>query len=103
MSDEAPKPKKKLVLETSANVKINTGNFETIDISKSIRVEIEYDNADEILKKSKAVDALVAKAVKAEGELLLKETGRVRVVKANAAEKEADIWNGPPATPAMTE
>jgi hypothetical protein len=86
---------KKLVLESTANVKINTGSYETIDVSKSIRVEVEYETMEELEKKSKSVDSVLAKLVKAEAETILKETGRTRVHQ----NKEVELWQGPPSVP----
>lgn len=102
MSD-VPAPKRKITIETTAHIKVNTGNFETIDVSKTLRAEVEYANAEELLKKSQSMDAICTKMAKIEAELVLKETGRQRVIKPNAQEKEADIWNGPPAVPALAE
>jgi hypothetical protein len=88
-------------MDTTFTVKINTGNFETIDASKTIRKKITYETEEELAKKSAAIDAVLIKFVKAEAETALRETGRRRVIKPNPQEKEGSIWNGPPATSTM--
>ena len=92
---------KKLTMDTSFSIKLNTGNYETIDVSKTIHKDIEYETEEELAKKSAAIDAVLIKFVKTEAETALRETGRRRITKPNSQEKENDIWNGPPATSTM--
>ena len=91
----------KLIMDSTFSVKINTGNFETVDASKTIRKELEYETSEELAKKSATIDAVLIKFVKAEAEMALRETGRKRISKPNTQEKEADIWNSPSNTPTL--
>ena len=92
---------KELEMDTTFSVKINTGNFETVDCSKTIRKKITFETEEELAKKSAAIDAVLIKFVKTEAEMALRETGRRRIIKPNPQEKEGDIWNGPPAASTM--
>ena len=84
-----PEAKKRItVVDSSVSIKINVGNFETIDVSKSAKIEIEFSTPDELVQKSAKFDAHLIKMVKALAEETLKETGRSRRTKEN----EVETW-----------
>lgn len=88
---------KKVTLETYVAIKVNTGNFETIDVTKTIRTDVEFEEMKELEKKSVALDAVVIKLAKEEAEAALRETGRSRYVKTGNTESKVDTWCDPKA------
>lgn len=84
---------RKLKLETSATIKINTGNYETIDVTKTVTMDIEFSKPSEVIEKSKKLDSLVANLAKAEAETILKETGRFMTVSTTGGPKKTQSWD----------
>ncbi len=79
-------------IETSCAIKINTGNFETFDVSKRLVVEIEYESPKELAEKSEKVDALVIKMTQHEADLGLERMGRKRYAKVNGKDIVCGTW-----------
>lgn len=64
------------VVGTRASMKINAGNYESIEVSKMLEVEIEYETPEELKKKSKALDKCVTSLLQAERDEVLAATGK---------------------------
>jgi len=88
----AEQEKRVAQIETSCAIKINTGNFETVDVSKRLVVEVEYGTPKELAEKSAKVDALVVKMTQHEAELGLQRMGRKRYAKVGGKEFECGTW-----------
>lgn len=84
--------KRKATIASSITIKINIGNFEHIEVTKSITTEVEFEKSDELLAKSSKLDELVSTACKNEAEKVMSDTGRKRYVKPGMADKEAPLW-----------
>lgn len=84
--------KRTVVLETAATMKINVGNFETIDITKKITREVSYESVEDLKKKSANIDSILTELLKKEAETILVSTGRFRVMKIDKVEREAELW-----------
>ena len=80
--------KKKIVIQQSATVKVNTGNYENIEVTESIEAEVEYENTDELKKKGAGMASALAMLLKSSTEKMLQETNRKRVV----CGKETELW-----------
>jgi len=83
---------RKISLETSASLKINTGNYETVDVSKTVVMEIEFETADELIEKSKKADNMVAALLRAEAEGMLEQLGRKRIMKIAGQDTPAELF-----------
>ena len=83
---------RKITLETSAFLKINTGNYETLDLSKTVREEIEFETAAELVEKSKKLDNMAAALLKAEAETMIEQLGRRRIMKISGVETPVNLW-----------
>lgn len=83
---------RKVTLETSASLKINTGNYETVDVSKTLIMEIEFETPDELVEKSKKADNAVAALLRAEAEGMLEQLGRKRIMKVNGQDTPAELF-----------
>lgn len=68
----------KTIVCVEVTIRTNTGNFESVDVRKSMQKEVEYENAQELEKKLAALDAFVNKQAKQAVEAVLKDTGRAR-------------------------
>ena len=79
-------------IETSCSIKINTGNFETLDVSKKMVVDIEFGSPEEFINKSKKVDAILINLVQKEAEVALERMGRSRCAKAKGQEFKVGLW-----------
>lgn len=81
-------------IQSSVSIKINTGNFESMDFSKSVEVETkidpEKDVRSQISEKSKRLNALVIQLLKDDVESTLTQLGRARHDKEK--QKQIGIW-----------
>lgn len=83
---------RKATVTTSASIKLSVGNFETIDAQKTLAVEIEFDKPEELADRSKSMDSLVIRLLKAEVEQIVDQIGRRRIMKINGVETPVDLW-----------
>lgn len=81
-------------LESTISIKINTGNFESLDVTKSVKTDVEYADPEDLKKKQEGFDKSVIDATKAEAERTMEATGRKRKLKAERGqvEKELPLW-----------
>jgi len=82
---------KKFTIQTTMSMKFSTGNWETLDCSKTMSTEIECDPA-ELPEKSSKMDAIVILLLKNEAEAMMKELGRTRIMKMNGADTPVELW-----------
>lgn len=67
----------------AVSMKINTGNYETIEVTKSIETEVTFEKPEELTEKSKGMDKTVTLLLKEEAEYAMTQLGRKRMVKVN--------------------
>ena len=82
---------KKFTVQTTVTLKIATGNFESVDVTKMMVTEVECEPA-ELPEKSAKMDGLACMLVKQEAEIVLQELGRRRVMKLNGSETPIELW-----------
>jgi hypothetical protein len=82
---------KKFTVQTNVSLKINCGNYETIDVSKMISTEIECE-PNELPEKSAKNDALAIALLKQEAEIVVQELGRRRIMKTNGVDTPVELW-----------
>lgn len=83
---------KTVTIESNCEIKINTGNWETVNVSKKIVVEITYSTPEELLEKSGRIDRALTRMVKEQADSLLKEIGRSRYTKVGGRELRVGTW-----------
>ena len=83
---------KTATIESTISIKVNTGNYETVDITKTFKCDIEYNTGEERDKIQSALDAKVIQYTKDLAEKTLAEMGRTRISKSNGADKEVPLW-----------
>ena len=83
---------RKITLETTLFLKVNTGNFESFDVSKSVKEEIEFDKPEELVEKSKRHDNMVALLIKNEAEGMIEKLGRKRIMKISGQDTPVPLW-----------
>ena len=83
---------RKVTLETSVFLKINTGNFESFDVAKTIKEEVEFEKPEELVERSKRHDAMAASMLKAEAEGMLEKLGRKRIMKIAGQDTPVPLW-----------
>jgi len=83
---------RKVTVETSVYLKVNTGNYETLDFSKTVKSEIEYETPEELIEKSKKLDNMAAVLLKNEADALMETLGRKRIMKINGADTPVKLW-----------
>jgi hypothetical protein len=83
---------RKAEIETTISIKINTSNFEVLDVIKTIKTEVEFERIEDLRTKSAALDKLTIDLAKAEAEAALSETGRSRYAKSGNSEGKIDTW-----------
>jgi len=79
-------------ISSSATIKFNTGNYESLEVFKSVETEVSYDKPEELAEKSKSLDKLTHLLLKEEVEHMFAQTKRKRVAKVNGAEIPIGIW-----------
>ena len=89
---EVQKKIHKTRLTASATMRFNTGNYEWLDVSKSMDLEVEFSDPEELARKSAKLDKLVIALIKAEAEAVMKETNRKRCVLINGKTTPIDLW-----------
>ena len=72
---------RKITIETSVFLKVNTGNFESVDLAKTVKEEVEFETPQELLEKSKKLDNMAAILLKQEAEVMMAQLGRKRIMK----------------------
>jgi len=80
-------------ISSYSTIKINTGNYEILEVSKSIETEVTYEKPEELSAKSVALDKMLAAMLREEAEYMMKNLGRKRIVKAGGREVEAGLWD----------
>lgn len=83
---------RKVTLQTTATLKINVGNYETVDVSKTVTADIEFEKPEELVDRSSKHDTMVGALLKAEAEGLLEQLGRKRIMKIGGQDTPADLW-----------
>lgn len=94
---------KKVTLTSSATLKINVGNFESIDIHKTLISEIEYEDSKDVAEKSANADRMLASMIKTEAELLLKQWDRSRIMRINGHDTPVELWKSYVETSPLTQ
>lgn len=90
---KAPVPKKREIkLVSSVSLKINIGNFETLEVMKSAEAQVEFSSQEELCKKSSALDRIVGTLVKNAAEHQLADMGRDRIFKLGGHEIPVSLW-----------
>jgi hypothetical protein len=79
-------------ISTLVSIKINTGNYETLEVSKSIETEVTFDKPEELTEKSKGLDRTAASMLKDEAEYICTQLGRRRVVKVGSKETPVGLF-----------
>lgn len=93
MSETNESPKKRgIKLVSSVSLKINVGNFETLEVMKSAEVDVEFSSHEELCNKSAKLDRIVATLVKAAAEHQCADLGRDRHFKLGGHEIPVDLW-----------
>ena len=80
----------KVKIGSTCSVKINTGNYETVDVSKTIEVEFEVGSSKDVPVKSAKVAETVTRMLKTEVEATLKSMGRQRYDSKTG--KQIELW-----------
>lgn len=93
MSEEVKK--KTMSATKTISLKINTGNFETVDITQSISGDIEYATKDELMAKNNGMTRCCIELVKDSAEKTLEILGRHRMCNKTCVELWGDTPNGP--------
>lgn len=89
--NRATSTKRTAELQSSISIKINVGNFESIDVTKTVKTEVEYETPDELKKKQTGFDTSVIRAAKTMAEIALTETGRKRI--SSDKHSELPLWS----------
>lgn len=90
-STEAPK-KREIKIVSSVVLKINVGNFETLEVMKSVEADVEFSSQEELCSKSSKLDRIVANLVKTASEFQCAELGRNRQFKLGGHEIPVSLW-----------
>jgi len=83
---------RKATIEKSAFLKINTGNFESVDVHMAVKEEIEFETPQELVEKTKKLDNMLIALLKNEAEASLTQMGRHRIMKINGVETPVELW-----------
>jgi len=75
-------------IESGCSVTINTGNSESIYVTKKMTVDVEFKQPQELMIKSKQIDAVLASMVQREAETMMNKMGRKRC----AGESQVGLW-----------
>jgi hypothetical protein len=78
--------KRRAMIEKAATIKINTGSFENLEIFESVKIEIDFADAEELRRKDDALTRQVVALLKGTAERTLKETNRKRFIGNQAVE-----------------
>jgi hypothetical protein len=85
---------RKINIEKSAGLKIRTGNYETVEVSESIRTDIEFESVDELKKKDEALTSLLVSLLRKTAEDVMGGTSKHRIVGTQAVELWGDTAQG---------
>jgi len=80
----------KVKIGSTCSVKINTGNYETVDISKTVEVEFDVSSSKDVPAKSARISDTVTRMLKTEVEATLKSMGRQRYDSKTG--KQIELW-----------
>lgn len=83
---------RKVTVEKTAFLKINTGNFESVDVSMAVKEEIEFETSEDLIEKTKKLDNMLIALLKKEAEASLTQMGRSRIMKINGVETPVELW-----------
>ena len=92
---EVPKKSRKITISKSAGLKVRTGNYESVEVSEAISMDIEFDSSDELKKKDEALTSLLVSLLKKSADDVMAGTGRWRIVGSQAVELWGDTDKGP--------
>ena len=85
---------RKISVEKSAGLKIRTGNYETIEVSESVRMDIEFESVDELKKKDEVLTSLLVSLLRKTAEDVMSGTSKHRIVGNQAVELWDDTEQG---------
>lgn len=80
-------------ITTTATIKFNTGNFETIEVMKSVETEVTFEKPEELTEKSKNMDKMIVALLKDEAQFVCEQSGRQRIVKVGGVEKAIGLFD----------
>ncbi len=80
----------KVKIGSHCSLKINTGNFESLDIGKTIEVEIEVASPADLPAKSGKISASLVEMLKNEAEATMHSLGRNRYN--GMVQSKIDLW-----------
>jgi hypothetical protein len=88
----ADKEKRTIKVVTSVSVKVNVGNFETLEVMKSIDADVEFSSHEELCTKSSNLDKLAASLLRSAVEQQCEDLGRNRKFKLGGREIPVSLW-----------
>jgi hypothetical protein len=74
---------RKARIKTGLSMKVNTGNYEVIEVSKEVEVDVEFSTTSELKEKSAGADKMVMALLKDELDAVCEKMGRARYFKIN--------------------
>jgi hypothetical protein len=83
--------KRKAAIGTSMTLKVNTGNFETVEVSKHVYVEVDFEKPEDNIAKSRSMDRVVVRLLREEADCIMKELNRSRMAKVGGYEYKVGL------------
>jgi hypothetical protein len=80
-------------ISTTVSMKVNTGNYETVEVAKSIETDVTFEKVEELAEKSKNLDKTAFLMLKEETEYMLTQLGRKRHIKVNGKELPIGLFD----------
>lgn len=80
-------------ISSAVSMKINTGNYETIEVSKSIETEVQFEKTEELTEKSKGMDKMALIMLKEDAELVCAQLNRRRHKKVNGKDVQIGLFD----------
>jgi hypothetical protein len=88
---EEPK-KREIKLVSTVSLKINVGNFETLEVMKSVEADVDFSSQEELCQKSSTLDRIVATLVKNAADHQCADMARNRYFKLGGHEIPVPLW-----------